>query len=72
METLFIFVIVALFIQIALFYMAKQKKKLTVTKDSILEKYNIKTKGDAFKLINSHQIPEVDRIKIEKFYQEGF
>jgi len=72
METLFIFVVVALSIQIVLFIMAKQKKKLSVTNDSVLEKYNIKTRGDAFKLINSHQIPEVDRIKIEKFYQEGF
>jgi len=36
----------------------------------MIEKYNIKSSGDAWKLINDLTIPEEDRLKIEEFYKK--
>ena len=71
MEMFLTFIVIVLLIQIAIFFITRKKKKQIGSKDSILEKYNIKTRGDAFKIINSHRVPEPDRLMIEKFYQEG-
>ena len=67
MEILYIIVIVASAVQLGVYIMNKQKKKET----GILKKYNVKSRGDLFKLINSHSIPPEDRALLEKHYQQN-
>jgi len=61
-------VVIVLFIQIGLFFMIRSKKKKD-KENSVIEKYNIKTAGQAWNLINDPETPEDDRIEIEKIYQ---
>ena len=71
MSVLLSIVIFALLFQIVLFFVIKHKNDLLKAKDSIKNKYNIKSKGDLFKLINSSSIPDSDRTKLEELYQKG-
>ncbi len=67
--TLLTIVIVVVFgIQVWIFVITRKKIKKE-RENSILEKYNIKTSGDAWRLINNPKIPKEDRHKIEAFYQ---
>ncbi len=61
-------VVIVLFIQIGLFFLIRAKKKKD-KENSVIEKYNIKTAGQAWNLINDPETPEDDRIEIEKIYQ---
>ena len=61
-------VVVVLIIQIGLFFLIRAKKKKD-KENSVIEKYNIKTAGQAWNLINDPKTPEDDRIEIEKIYQ---
>ena len=61
-------VVVVLIIQIGLFFLIRAKKKKD-KENSVIEKYNIKTAGQAWNLINDPETPETDRIEIEKIYQ---
>jgi len=61
-------VVIVLFIQIGLFFLIRSKKKKD-KENSVIEKYNIKTAGQAWNLINDPETPEDDRIEIEKIYQ---
>ncbi len=68
MNLIIIFVVVVLIIQIALFFVIRARNK-KLKKENVIEKYNIKSPGEAFELMNNPEIPEEDRIKIEKLYQ---
>lgn len=70
MYWLIVFVAVVLVMQIVLFFVIRAKKKAE-KENSIIEKYNIRTSGDAFKLLNDISIPEEDRQKIEEVYNGG-
>ncbi len=61
-------VVIVLFIQIGLFFLIRAKKKKD-KENSVIEKYNIKSAGQAWNLINDPETPEDDRIEIEKIYQ---
>jgi len=67
MEFLYWIILFAALVQLAIYYFNRQKKK----EDSVLDKYNIKSRGDLFKIINSHNLPEEDRILLEKHYQQN-
>ena len=61
-------VVIVLFIQIGLFFLIRAKKKKD-KENSVIEKYNIKSAGQAWNLINDPETPEDDRKEIEKIYQ---
>ncbi|MDN5210672.1 hypothetical protein QQ020_01395 [Fulvivirgaceae bacterium BMA12] len=68
MNLIIFFVVVVLIIQIALFFVIRARNK-KLKRENVIEKYNIKSPGEAFELMNNPEIPEEDRIKIEKLYQ---
>lgn len=70
MDFLYIVILVVAIVQIGIFFLNRKKKKKDGVGIPILEKYNIKTRGDLFKIINSHSIPEEDRLLLEKHYQK--
>jgi len=67
MTFLIILVSFALLVQLGLFFLIRARKKQF--KSSVIGKYNIKSSGDAWRLLNDPSIPEVDRLEIEKFYK---
>jgi len=67
MNWILIFVVSAFIVQILIFFFTKKRKQ---EENSIIFKYNIRNAADAFRLLNSHSIPEADRLEIEKYYQE--
>lgn len=68
MTVLIIVIVAVLALQVALFVITRTKIKKERA-DSIVEKYDIRSSGDAWRLLNDPEIPEEDRIKIEKLYQ---
>ncbi len=68
MTILVIVIIGVLVLQILIFVTTRSKIKKNRA-NSIVEKYNIKTSGDAWRLINDPRIPDKDRHKIEEIYQ---
>ncbi len=76
MELIYILLLVAGLVQIGVYFYGKNSKNVKNKKSkeketTILEKYNIKSRGDLFKLINSHHLPENDREQLEKYYQKN-
>jgi hypothetical protein len=66
--TLLIIVIVAvLLVQVGIFVMTRKKIKKERA-ESVVEKYSIKSSGDAWRVINDMNVPEEDRNKIEAIY----
>jgi hypothetical protein len=66
--TLLIIVIVGvMLIQIGILVLTRTKIKKERA-NSIIEKYNIKSSGDAWKLLNNPDISKEDRDKIESIY----
>lgn len=68
MTLLIVVIVVVLVVQILIFVMSRKKIKKE-RENSIVEKYNIKSSGDAWRLINNQEIPEEDRKKIEEVYR---
>ena len=67
--TLLIVVIVAvLLIQVGIFVMTRTKIKKERA-NSVIEKYKIKSSGDAWRVLNDPDVPVEDRDKIEKIYK---
>jgi len=69
MTFLIILVSLALLLQIGMFFLIRAKKKKM--KEGVISRYNIKSSGDAWKLLNDPSIPEEDRMEIEKLYSGG-
>ena len=68
--TKLIIIISAVFVlQIVLFIVGRRIRKKE-KENNVLIKYDIKSRGDAWKLIGDHSIPEEDRKKIESLYNE--
>ncbi|MEL7004120.1 MAG: hypothetical protein AAFN93_15480 [Bacteroidota bacterium] len=67
MTWLIVFVVAVLIMQVVLFFVIRAKKKAEKA-NSIIDKYNIRSTGDAFKLMNDTSIPEEDRKRIEEVY----
>lgn len=68
MNAFLIFVVIVLLLQVGLFFMIRKKKK-EQKRTSVIEKYNIKSASDAFRLIQDDSIPQEDRDKIERLYK---
>jgi hypothetical protein len=66
-NVLLIVAVVVLVFQLVMFFVIRKQKR-TLKENSIEDKYNIRNRSDAWKLINSPGLPEADRIKIEKLY----
>ena len=67
MNGFIVFVIFVLVLQIALFFVIRKKRKQE-KRESIIEKYDIRSPGDAFRLMQNPDIPDEDKQKIEKLY----
>lgn len=68
MNLIIALVVGVLLFQIALFFVIRARNK-KMKKEDIIERYGIKSPRDAFELMNNPEIPEEDRIKIEKIYR---
>ncbi|ELR73663.1 hypothetical protein C900_02067 [Fulvivirga imtechensis AK7] len=68
MEWLIVFVGLVLLFQIAVFFMIRAKRKKD-KRENVIEKYNIRTPADAFRLLQDHSLPDNDRKKIERLYR---
>ena len=68
MNLFLILAVGVLILQVVLFFMIRKKKRED-KKNSILEKYQVKSAADAFRLIQDTSIPEEDRQKIEALYK---
>ncbi|UII28391.1 hypothetical protein LVD15_08170 [Fulvivirga maritima] len=68
MTALFIIVFAILIFQVIMFFFIRAKRKKEKA-SSVIEKYNIQSRSDAFRLLQDPNIPETDRIKIEQLYQ---
>jgi len=68
MTPILIIIGIVLLAQVGIF-IAVRKKIRNDKKNSVIEKYTIKSKGDAWRLINNPDIPDEDRLKIEALYK---
>ncbi|MEM7106585.1 MAG: hypothetical protein AAF519_00070 [Bacteroidota bacterium] len=68
MKTFLIFAFLILALQVVMFFLIRKKKK-EEKENSVIERYNIKTPSDAFRLIQDNSIPQEDRDKIEALYK---
>ena len=68
MKLLIIAIVVVLGLQVLIFVITRKKIKKERA-NSIIEKYNIRSSGDAWRLINNLEIPEEDRQKMEEIYK---
>jgi hypothetical protein len=72
MDNLWIFLLVALAIQLGLLLYTRYIKGKSPKEDATMEKYSIRNRNDAWKLLNDPSIPEQDRAKILEIYTSGF
>ena len=68
MTALIILLVVAFGVQILLFFMGRRIRKKE-KENSIIEKYDIRSRQKAWQLMGDTSIPEEDRKKIEALYQ---
>lgn len=52
-----------------MFFMIRAKRKKD-KRDNVIEKYNIRTPADAFRLLQDPDVPEDDLKKIEELYRK--
>ena len=69
MKILIAVLFLVLVVQIALFLVIRKRKKGMRSED-VLFKYDIRSRSDAWKLINDPSTPAKDRKELEKLYQE--
>jgi len=67
MKWLAILLILVLLGQIVLFFYGRKIRKQT--KNSVIERYNLKTPRDAWQAMADPNIPEEDRAEIRKLYE---
>jgi len=65
---LIVFVCIVLLLQIVLFFVIRKKRK-EAKENSVIEKYNIRSSSDAFRLLQDPEIPEKDKLEIERLYK---
>jgi len=67
--TVILFAAAAFAIQLAIFIVARRHKKKAIERDEFV-KYGIKTRNDAWRLMNDPNLPEKDRAVVERLYNE--
>lgn len=68
MTIFLIFAVLILILQVVMFFMIRKKRKQE-KENSVIERYNIKSPADAFRLLQDNTIPDEDRAKIEVLYK---
>ena len=68
MKTFLIFAFLVLVLQVVMFFMIRKKRRQE-KENSVMERYDIKTPADAFRLLQDNSIPDEDRAKIEQLYK---
>ncbi|MEM1407508.1 MAG: hypothetical protein AAGG59_12085 [Bacteroidota bacterium] len=68
MNTFLIFAFLVLVLQVVMFFIIRKKRKQE-KENSVIERYNIKSPADAFRLLQDNSIPQEDRDKIEVLYK---
>jgi hypothetical protein len=58
-----------LLVQIVLFFVIRARKK-KLKSESVIERYDIHSRADAWKLLSDPNLPVPDREKIKKLYEE--
>lgn len=69
LNTLLVFAVVVLILQVVLFFVIRARKK-KMKEESVIEKYNIKTRADAWRLLGDPELDEVDRKRIQDLYDD--
>lgn len=69
MTAVFIFLTLVLGLQVAMFFLIKKRRRRD-KEQNVLLKYDIHSPADAFKRMNDMNIPEADRLEIERLYQQ--
>jgi hypothetical protein len=67
MNGIIVLVSIVLILQVVMFFVIRAKRKKEKA-NSVIDRYNIKTAGDAFRIMNDPTLPEEDRMEIEKLY----
>jgi len=67
MKWLIVLLALALVLQIVLFLYARKLKKKQ--KESVIEKYNLRTPKDAWDAMANPQLPDEDKEEIKKLYE---
>ena len=68
MSTLLILAIVALAVQILMFFVIRSKKQKLQFPSKIAKKYGIQSRADAWKLMNDPDLSDEDRSEVEDLY----
>lgn len=66
--TLLVLVIGVLVFQLVLFFLGRSRKQ-NVKKENISTRFNIKSRNDAWKLLNNPKVSARDKLKIEELYK---
>ena len=66
--TLLVLAIGFLLFQLILFFIGRSGKK-SVKKENLSSRFNIKSRNDAWKLLNNPKVSAEDKIKIEELYK---
>ena len=69
LNTFFYLALFVLAIQVVLFFVIKARKK-KMKSESIIDRFDINSRADAWKILNQPDLAEQDRIKINKLYKE--
>lgn len=69
MSSLLILAVVVLGVQVIIFFLIRNRKQKVEFHSEIGKKYQIRTRADAWKLMNNPELPEAERIKIEDLYK---
>lgn len=69
LNTLLVFAVIVLIMQVALFFVIRARKK-RMKEESVIEKYNIKTRADAWQLLGDPDLDESDRQQIQALYDD--
>lgn len=67
MKWIAILLVLVLLSQVILFIYGRKYRK--TLKNSVIEKYNLKTPKDAWEALADPTIPEEDRVEIKKLYE---
>ena len=67
-NALLIIAIVILAFQIVMFFIIRVQKR-NIKSNSVSGKYNIKSRNDAWKLLNDPGVSKEDKLKIEEIYK---
>ena len=69
MSSLLIIALVVLVIQVLMYFSIRSRKQEYTYPSELQRKYQIKTRADAWKLLNNPELPEAEKVQIEDLYK---